>query len=211
MPISSVTIDAIRPTADSVEVDWTAQGLIFTGTADISGFVEVVSGGFSPTVEASTPIDESQGRDTESYTYSVGVSDVPAGDYTARVVWNDGEGNSGRASQSVMIPEGGSDGGGEPGGGGGGLLITDLTLTCSLSTFDASPGDTITASYDIEGAAPPAESYDVDVDLYSNGTFINSQTEGISPNGAGGGSFGVELPAEGTYDINVELSNLRRV
>jgi hypothetical protein len=208
MPISSVSITEVRPTANSVEADFTAQGLIFSGTATLTGFLEVVDGGFSPTILASSPIEESQGADTASYTYSVDVSDVPAGDYTLRVVWDDESGNSGRDSTSVTIPEQDTGGGG---GGGDDLLLSDLTLTCSLSTFDAEVGDTVTVEYDIEGFAPPATSYAVDVDLYSNGTYISTLTEGISPNGGGGGEFEVELPEEGNYDFSVEKSNLRQV
>lgn len=208
MPISSVSITEVRPTANSVEADFTAEGLIFTGTATLTGFLEVVDSDFSATVLASSPIEESQGSDTASYTYSVDVADVPGGDYTLRVVWDDESGNSGRDSTTVTIPEQ------DTGGGGGGdddLLLSDLTITCSVSTFDAEVGDTVIVEYDIEGFAPPATSYDVDVDLYSNGTYTSTLTEGISPNGAGGGEFEVELPTEGNYDFSTEMSNLRQV
>lgn len=208
MPISSVSITEIRPSASSVEVDFTAQGLILSGVVDLTGFVEVVSGGFSPTILASSEIDETQGRDNRDYTYAVDVSGVEAGDYTVRVVWEDDTGSSGRDSKAVTIPE---DGGDDGGTGGGGLLLSDLTITCGLSTFNARVGDRVEVEYSIDGAAPPGESYEVDVDLYSNGTFIETLTEGISPNGAGGGEFEVELPTEGNYDFGVELSNLRRV
>jgi len=209
MPISSVTIDNVDTTADVVTVDWTAQGLIFSGTASITGFVEVTGGGFNPTILASTPIDESQGRDTASYTTGVDVSSVSSGSYTVRVNWEDDEGNSGLPSTGVTIPEADSGGGGS--GGDDEFTIGEITVNCSASAFEATPGDTVEITADLEGFAPPSTMYDVDVDLFVNGEYIETKTETISPNGADAADFEIVLPEVGDYDVSVELSNLRQV
>lgn len=213
MPISSVSITDVRPTAGSVEVDWTAEGLIFSGTDTISGFVEVVSLGFDTDILASTEIDETQGQDTASYTYAVDVSDVPEGDYSVRVNWSDDEGNSGLASTDVSIPasDGGDNGGGDQPPEGDGLLLTDLGVTCSVSSFDASPGDTITVDTDVSGFAPPGTSYEVDVELYVNGGFIDSETVNVTVNGSTGAELAFVVPEVGDYTPEVELANLRKV
>lgn len=209
MAISSVTIDSVDATSDAVTVDWTAEGLIFSGTTPITGFVEVIDGGFSVDILASTEIAESQGQDTASYTTGVDVSSVPSGDYSVRVNWEDDEGNSGSPTASVTIPEADSGGGGS--GGDEEFTIGEITVNCSASTFEATPGDTVEITADLEGFAPPGTSYDVDVDLFVNGEFLQSKTEGISPNGGGATDFEVVLPEEGDYDVSVELSNLRQV
>ena len=209
MPISSVSIDSVDATANAVTVGWTAEGLVFSGTATITGFVEVIDGGFSADILASTPIDESQGSDTASYTTGVDVSAVPAGDYSVRVNWEDDEGNSGSPTTTVTIPEADSGGGGS--GGDDQFTTGEISVNCNAETFEASPGDTVEITADLEGFAPPGTSYDVDVDLFVNGEFLQSKTEGVSPNGAGVADFEIVLPEVGDYDVSVELSNLRQV
>lgn len=205
MPISSVSIDNAQTDANSVVVDWTAEGLIFSGVAKITGFVEVVGSGFNPTILASTPIDESQGRDTASYATGIDVSDVPAGDYTVRVNWDDDDGNSGRPTASITIPKPGSGG-----GGGVGLTIGELSGNCTQSRSTVSPGEAVTFEVDVSVATPPTESYTVNVDLYVNGRFDGQETVSISPSGAGVAEFFVQFPSKGSFDVGFDFSNLRK-
>lgn len=205
MPISSVSIDNAQADANTVVVDWTAEGLIFSGVANITGFVEVIGSGFNPTILASTPIDESQGRDTASYSTGIDVSDVQSGDYSVRVNWSDGEGNSGQPTASVTIPEPGGSGGGSVG-----FTIGELSGNCTQSRSNISPGGAVDYEVSVSGAAPPAENYAVDVNLYVDGTFRASDTVDISPNGAGSAEFTIQFPAEGSFDVGFEFSNLRK-
>lgn len=174
------------------------------GSAGLSGDVTATVGGEDQQFGFSRNADPVGIDVTETFPFEFPNSEGETGEIEAFVEVGDGL----AAETDTQTFTVGESGGGE---GESSLTLGDLSVNCSIPTGDYSPGDTTTVFADIEGFAPPGESYEVDVDLYSNGAFTDTLTEGISPNGAGSGEFEVELPTEGNYDFGVELSNLRRV
>jgi hypothetical protein len=128
------------------------------------------------------------------------------GTYTARVSWEDLEGNSGVGSTTVSIEQEDSPGGGTPPGGDPGDLAVRVD-SCGPETTSAAPGDRPTFTAKITNLS--ATAVDVPVTLLVNGSAPLG--ESVEPNIEPGETrtflADPELPEEGTYEYEIEVGD----
>lgn len=205
MAVSSITVQSAQQSGSTVKVTYTVFGL-FPGSGEVSGFVEL----FSPTSFGGQPVASSefshfQSQSQVTYTDSVDISGLADGTYTARVSWNDMEGNSGSDSTSVTIqqddtPGGGTDPGEDPD------ELTVEVVSCGLQGGNtASPGDRPVFEAQIQNLS--ATTVDLPVTLFVNGEapFGERMEPNIEPGETRTFLSDPVLPEEGTYNYELEV------
>lgn len=205
MAVSSITVQSAQQSGSVVEVTYTVFGL-FQGSGEVSGFVELFSStSFGGQPAASSEFSHFQSQSQVTYTDSVDISGLADGTYTARVSWNDLEGNNGSDSTTVTIqqedtPGGGTDPGEEPD-----ELAVEI-VSCGLQGGDtASPGDRPVFEAKIQNLS--ASAVDLPVTLLVNGgaPFGGSVEPNIEPGEVRTFLADPVLPEEGTYEYELEV------
>jgi len=204
MAVSSITVDSAEQSGSTVGVTYTVFGL-FLGAGEISGFVELYSTtSFGGPPAASSPFSHSQSRDTATYTDTVDISGLADGTYTARVSWEDLEGNSGSDSTTVSIQQEDTPGGGTGPGEDPDELVVEVT-SCGPQRDSASPGDSPVFEAQIQNLS--STTVDVPVTLLVNGEapFGESTEPNIEPGETRTFLSDPVLPEEGTYNYELEV------
>lgn len=206
MAVSSIAVQSAQQSGSAVEVTYTVFGL-FLGSGEVSGFVELFSStSFGGQPVASSEFSHFQSQSQVTYTDIVDISGLADGTYTARVSWEDLEGNSGSDSATVTIQQEDTPGGGTDPGEDPDDLVVEVT-SCGPRRNSASPGDRPVFEAQIQNLS--STTVDVPVTLLVNGEapFGESTESNIEPGETRTFLSDPVLPEEGTYNYELEVGD----